>query len=289
MKLAIAVIASPGKEYEAMKELWIANVQTVNKNFPHIQLSAFFLYGKGKGEGHLQISDLSYSVLDLNNGCYDFVVNELSENLRNIITKTLVFTKYLLTDFPSRPEFILRTNLSTLFDIPKFISFLSNMSHSSSTKLLFGGTFVHGFLETCTWFSGTNLTFSYETANILYQYSSLINAVPSLDDVALSIFLVNQLSYKIAFFNIPRIDFVENVSLKYTSLATDLNEVFCFRFKTKDRNNDTNTMKTLYHSNFDKEFVRNEIRFRQKFSFTPNEKNELFSKPFFFKISGNEP
>lgn len=285
MHLAIAVIASPGKEYEDMKQLWIQNTKDLYNNSPQLQLSTFFLYGENDGNGHFGISDLSYSVHDLSNGCYDFVVSNLSENLRNIITKTLCFTKYILTESSFRPDFILRTNLSTLFDIPKFFHFLSNVSNTSTTKLLFGGTFVHGFSGSCTWFSGTNLTFSYETAKLLYKYSSFINAIPSQDDVSLSSFLVNQFPHKIAFFNIPRVDFVENISLKYTSLVTDLGEVFCFRFKTKDREHDSSKMKIFYHRKFDKEFIRNEIWQNGKFLFTPNEKIELYNKPFFFKIT----
>lgn len=284
MHLAIAVIASPGKEYDDMKKLWIQNTQDFHNSYPELKLSTFFLYGENEGDGHFGITDLTHSLHDLSNDCFDFVVKDVSENLRNIITKTLCFTKYVVTDSHFRPDFILRTNLSTLFDIPMFFQFLCSVSNNSPTKLLFGGTFVHGFSGSCTWFSGTNLTFSYETAQLLYKHSSVINAIPSQDDVSLSSFLVNQFPHKVAFFNIPRVDFVESVSLKYTSPATDLNEVFCFRFKTQDRQHDSNIMKAFYHSNFDKEFIRNEIWKNGKFLFTPNEKNELHSKPFFFKL-----
>ena len=286
MHLAIAVIASPGKQYDEMKNVWLQNISNYTEISSH-KISVYFLYGKNEGSAHFDTSNLSYNVKPAQLNVYDFFVNDLSENLRNIVTKTLIFCKYIVTDSPDKPDFILRTNLSTLFDIPKFIDLLRSVNQKCPSKHLFGGTFVHGFRGLHTWFSGTNITFSFTVAQLLLQHFFVINAFPAQDDVALSSFLVNQYPNDVCFFNIPRIDFVKDVFLQYTSLATDLSEVSCFRFKTNNRNHDTTIMKQFLDSSFDKGFIRSYILNHGKFTFT--QKNELFNNPFFFQTQPNEP
>jgi hypothetical protein len=244
-----------------------------------------------EGSSHSEASQLSYYMTPLFSKSpsvklYDFFIHDLSENLRNIVTKTLIFCKYIVNDAVSKPDFIIRSNLSTVFDIPNFIQYLSSIKQKSACQNMYGGTFVHGFVGLRTWFSGTNITFSFPVAQLLLKHFSVINAFPAQDDVALSSFLVNQFGQHICFFNIPRIDFVENIYLKFTSLATDLSEVACFRFKTKNRKDDTIMMKQFLESNFDKQFVRDEIWKRKKYIY--EQKNELFSNPFFIQLASNE-
>jgi hypothetical protein len=244
MHLAIAVIASPGQQYEDMKNLWLKNASNY-KDSSH-KISVFFLYGKSEGNGHFNTSDLSTIVKPISSvqqvKLYDFYVNNLSENLRNIVTKTLLFCDYIVNKSPDKPDFILRTNLSTLFDLKFFLTHLVSVTHNNFNKYFYGGTFVHGFCGLQTWFSGTNITFSLSVAQLLLKHFFVINAFPAQDDVSLSSFLVNQYPEIVCFFNIPRVDFVENVCLQYTSIATDLSEVSCFRFKTNNRQHDIEAM-----------------------------------------------
>jgi hypothetical protein len=230
---------------------------------------------KGKDYHHIDKIDNYYEFYDN----YDDNFDGQDIRQRRILKKTLNFFKYIKESETNETDlFIIRTNLSTFVDIPKFIEWMSNLKNY---KALFGGPIIDSYEEYYTQLSGTflvlsrnivdeilineqilwttleinkkNNTLRYNTREPLY-----LKSYPE-DDTLLSLIIRSSKTKNIGWIKkneidlvgIPRLDFIEVESLKldscivYSKCDPNKESIFLYRFKTKNRDNDIIQMKDL--------------------------------------------
>ncbi|NBU34747.1 hypothetical protein EBS40_09070, partial [bacterium] len=231
-KTVIAVIASNGEHYERMKDIWIRNVQGACNTNIHV----YFLYGNGNG----------ITPIDKSCNMYDFRV-PCEESPKNILYKTLYFYNWLTRFSNINPDIVIRSNLSTVFHLDHLQKSLLPLTQYHN---LFAGTFVHGFLGSDTWFSGTNFTLSIPAIKLLLEHSQRLLKSDLNDDVVISTFIFKNFAEDFYFCNFPRIDFHDTTLFQYCNI-TDYDKVFCFRFKSSDRMTDARNMHRFIDSSLD--------------------------------------
>lgn len=207
--------------------------------------------------------NLEYINYDLKGGRDHTMIMNTIECLELINNKNLKYDYYV------------RTICSTLFDLNILKKFLENKEREKTIM----GSFVGNF-PTLQIISGTNLIMTQDLIDFVIlnsnklkiyinnyfnestrylEYSDnflklLNNHIINLDilteDVFFSILFLNftQIKY---YYNIPRLDFIKDNEILYHKAQENIDDLFCYRFKTKDRNIDFLKMHLLYKNNFD--------------------------------------
>lgn len=254
MKCVIGVISSPGDAYSNMKNIWIENVSKFNSSQSLHTIYLYFLEGIQRTDTNL------YSISNINNhnNINNFYCN-CEEKFSNILKKSLIFFKYVSQNYNSIENneytFVIRSNLSTLFNFHKLFSEFYNINHilhiENNDKFL-GGSFISKFFGIFTRFSGTNLTFTLSSINLLVQNYKEVMSFFKADDVCLSGWLVKNYFEKLIYKDFPRLDFCKQIVFNSTDLYD--NNIFCFRFKTDDRSLDSVIMKCLINQMYSEDF-----------------------------------
>lgn len=227
MKLIIGVIASRDSYYDSFKDIWIQNVTRFNRRSA-LKLDVYFLY--------CQSISTEYGVMSIGDHVYDFFCND-HESFPNILKKTVVFFQYLChhTSF----DYVLRSNVSTLFDFEKLILWLQQKPRT----LFFAGTFIGNLDPSFIALSGTNLSFSNDLVHLMAQQLKYTEYRSVLDDVAISHFLFQYTGIRV--YNIKRLDFTDSVI--YNRCNKFDTDIFCFRFKNdRYRNEDLLMMNYIF-------------------------------------------
>ncbi len=261
MKLVVAIIASKG-DYNKFKSEWIRVIKSCKKDKELCDLIDFyFLYTDKNGESSYVESKISKKKIYI-----DFYDNAEQETVtKSILNRTISFINFVKTIYKLDNNdnyikaidsgfYILRTNLSTLFDFKKIIKWIRDKPLTN----FFAGSINGVFLGFNTHLSGTNLLFSLDIALYLHYYTHLINTeIPEDDSISEAIIK----KIKIQLINIKRLDFVEmeKVEIKGSNITFPAtpnsviyhktikydDDIFCFRFKTFNRENDVRTMSSL--------------------------------------------
>lgn len=228
MNVTIGVIASDDvTEYSQFKKVWVDNIRSTNASVMR-HVSVVFIYGIHKNPECRTITETRETHIDMYTPYLD--------TFDNIIRKTIYFLKHTKT------HFIVRTNLSTLLNI----ALLYNTLLSYSNTHFFGGPIIDAYNGFNTWFSGTCMVMTLDIAKHIVR-NQLKISYSLHEDVELSLFVMKTYPYKMTHICIPRLDFIH----RHNVLAhkCDISDtIFCFRFKTDNRQNDVIRMRFVYNS-----------------------------------------
>lgn len=208
MKIAVLVIASPGELYDAFKVIWLQNIP------PPALARVYFLYGRG-------------SVTTI--PCpFDLALPDVEENIiPGALLKTLAAFKAIDQDY----DYVVRTNLSSLYVWPYLFAFLASQRSER---------FVAGCSPDRSHVGGCGMIFSHDVVETICNNRHHIDT-SLVDDVALSRFLFPR--YPVVW--TPRVDFVYTDAIETHNVDEGTN-VFHFRFKNYDRTNDPQRMQYIF-------------------------------------------
>lgn len=215
MKISLIVLASNDAIYNKFKNIWI---KRLNQKF-HV----YFVYGRENIDTDYSINLETTTIKSHNN--YSDIFCPFPETFDNMFDKTIEALKII-----PKCDYIIRTNLSTLFDYNKLDNFMSTTMDN-----FFGGPFIG---ET-TMVSGTCMIMSWDITRYLVKNVNRIECFDSHEDVR-----INNIIKTIPYYssiNLPRLDFLD-YCLYHNCMIGDDN-IFIFRFKSDDRTKDVELMK----------------------------------------------
>jgi hypothetical protein len=244
-KLIIGVIASKSEAYNLMKRNWEINADSCNSN-----IEVYFLYGDENLE-------TSYSIEKNTKNTYNFYC-KCEEKFKNLLYKSIEFFEWVILNNPKC--MVIRSNLSTLFELDGIFNLYKDFY---KYKFFFGGTFIQGYLSLNSGFSGANLTFSIETLKLIVYYKNDLLNIDKNDDVVLSEFIFHNYYSLHYFYNLKRLDFTDKILFQFMEL-NDLENVFCYRFKSSDRIKDNKLMLEIINKSFDKNFIKDKVLYDYK-------------------------
>lgn len=207
-------MASDSPEYNEFKLEWIKNINYIKTK--SVIYDFYFIYG-----GHKE-KRVCYNT-------YTDVYYKITESIHNMLRKTLFFFEYITKTVNF--DFLIRTNLSTLFDFEKMLSWFSNINNLN----FFGGSLIDGFDGRNTKISGTNMIFSKDIIDTIILYQDRFSYVYN-EDIELSMFVfinIKDCNHK----SISRVDFLES-DICFQKCKTFDENIFCYRFKSDNRKND---------------------------------------------------
>lgn len=238
MKLIIGILASKG--YDGFKNIWKRNILKFKKTQYRHLIDFYFLYSE-EGES-------------MDYGVYKDYYAEFDTNdtlMNSFIKRTFSIFSYLEA-CDIKYDFFMRTNISTLFNLYRLLEWLE----SKPRQLFICGSVIDNINHIYTHFSGTNLTMSSDLVRFLRlnRTNLLDESILSGDDERMSSIIVQNLDVSMT--NMKRIDFVEfnpveglidyvQPSVLFYKCKIFDCQVFCFRFKTLNREFDMKVMSNL--------------------------------------------
>jgi hypothetical protein len=159
-------------------------------------------------------------------------------------------------------DYFIRTNLSTLFNLDILIQWIQNLPKYN----LIAGTPIDHLNSIYTEISGTNIILSRDLTFFLsLNKEKLLNeSVLRGDDQRISSLIIENLNVNLLL--VKRVDFIElsyydkngKEQYKPPSIVfqncSDIYNLFCYRFKTKNRENDIKYMKMLLQHMYTEHF-----------------------------------
>jgi hypothetical protein len=252
MKCIIGVISSPGDAYSVMKNIWIQNVSLFNSSQSSHSINLYFLEGIQRHDTQL------FSISKIDNNINNFYCN-CEEKFENILKKSIIFFKYLTNNYNTIENneytFFIRSNLSTLFHFPKLFAQLQNINqilHLENNDKFLGGSFISKFFGIFSRFSGTNLTYTLPCIKLIVENYKAVLTFFKADDVCLSGWLVKHFFEELIYLDFPRLDFCKKIVFNSTDLYD--NNIFCFRFKSENRELDSLFMRTFLEQMYSPDF-----------------------------------
>jgi hypothetical protein len=241
MHLIFAILSSHSDIYDSFKENWINFILEYNKcALQKVKCSFYFIYGG---------SDDMYCI---NYSKWTDVYFNIDETMQNMIKKSILFFEMLVSKFPNDERLVIRSNLTTLFDIPKMTKWIQ--SKEIPFQNFFGGPFVFFYAKDKTVVSGTCMMLSMDNVRRIIKHKGDI-LFKFMEDNELS--LLVQLNSKSSTICVKRLDFGDKV-LYHKCYAWD-SSIFCFRFRSNNRLTDITNMKTLIKGIFSSDFNLNEF------------------------------
>jgi hypothetical protein len=177
--------------------------------------------------------------------------------MASFVTRTMSFLNHI-RDQNYDYDYFIRTNITTLFDFDALISWLT----TKPRDYFFAGTLINN-IDISISFSGTNLVMTRDVCLYLIKHHDklLPDIIEIGDDIAISHVITMGLYPVLKLQNILRVDFVElnqyntgKIVLYQKCEMLDEN-IFCFRFKTLDRQFDIDLMKKTSHLINSKNFI----------------------------------
>jgi len=265
MKIIVAIIASKDPIYDKFKEIWIKCIDYIKTT--DLNYDFYFIYSEEVKD------DIKFSLdiyLNYTNYYYKYKAFETDLMKREVIVlnKIIDFYQYIRTKLNlddnnsynyntlKDTTYILRTNLSSLFDFVKMYTYLLD----KPKKNFFAGT-INGFYNDInTTISGMNTILSIDL--MMYSVDNVDNIrkyleVLKYEDDTISHYIIKNLDVYII--NIKRLDFIEMEkvqlpthiwpatpkSIIYQKCEKGDTTPFSFRFKTFNRENDIRIMNKL--------------------------------------------
>ena len=269
MKVIVVIIASKDPIYNQFKDIWIKCINYIKTTSFADNYDFYFIYSE-------KVKDNVCCTLDIypnyTNYYYKYhdesYETELMKSQMEMLNKTINFYEYIrkklnLDDNDSynyntltNTTYILRTNLSSLFDFVKLYSYLLD----KPKKNFFAGT-INGFYNNInTTISGMNtilsldvIMYSIDNKNNIKEYLKVLK----YEDDTMSNYIIQNLN--VYLINIKRLDFIEMEqvqlpthiwpatpkSIIYQKCEKGDTSLFSFRFKTFNRTNDIEVMNML--------------------------------------------
>ncbi len=256
-KVVFGILASTNEHYSKFIDIWIDNI-TRFKRGPYANLIDFyFIYNE---------PDTSKSLIpdNMEHPMYYHYYSKYNENysmMDSFLNRTVCLLDYL----QSTPfDYFIRTNLSTLFQLDMVIQWIQKLPKYN----IIAGTPIDELKYIYTYMSGTNIILSHDLVEfvLLNREYLLDEKVLHGDDQRISSLIIENLNVNLLL--VKRLDFIEITynndymppSIVFQSCYYSDN-LFCYRFKTKNRENDIKYMKMLqkqfYLENFNSlQFVR---------------------------------
>ena len=248
----ILIISSFNIIYDKMKLIQIKNINNFMSNkLENFNIRFIFVYNS------IEICKKLDFIFEKQDNYYNLYIND-KENFENIINKTWFYFKEIYND---NIDFLLKTNLSTLFDFDKLFSWYTNIYINNINNKILCGTILKNAEK--MFISGTNMIISKNILLLLkknvnkfinnseYYSKKIENIYTNIEDESISNII---LSFKnITLINIPRIDFVNNLGDNKNFFYINsfhkndiINNIFCYRCKdVLNRNNDILNMKKI--------------------------------------------
>jgi len=152
----------------------------------------------------IQMREIQINEIEIEN---DIIFVKGEEKLLNILYKTIMSLDYLFKN--NNYDYVIRTNISTMINIPKLLVYLSNLNPKNS--IYTGASFYwnlqwidekSGIMDKTLWgtnfIGGTSITLSGDVVNFILKNKEKIR-FDIVDDVSIGIFIANY--FKEAFEN----------------------------------------------------------------------------------------
>ena len=223
LKLIVCIIASENPDYNNFKELWKANINYIKTNRNNkIEYDFYFVYG---GETN-KINHINY---------YTELYYDIPETLPNILRKTIRSFEYFSHIYDKGKShkqdfFVLRTNISTIFDFEKYTMWLDR----SPLQNFLGGSMIEGYLGYGTTFSGTNTVMSFDIMKFIIKHQDRFIYTYNEDTELSSLVMYNTNCY---IKTMKRLDFLNNKVIFHRCKLYN-SDICCYRFKSNDRKRD---------------------------------------------------
>ena len=241
MKIIFGILASSNENYDEFKNIWISNINKFKSGQQKDFIDFYFIYTEPR---------LQNTCIDCNT-YYDYY-SKYTENdsIMNSFVKRTVSLLDHLKSADKLGDFFIRTNLSTLFDFNMLLKWMERIPKHN----LIAGSVIDYINSIYNNFSGTNIILTRELVEflLLNQKHILDESILSGDDQRISSLIVENTNVNILI--VKRLDFVEfkltNVSpyvapcIAFQNTSNSVN-LFCYRFKTLNRELDIKVMKRL--------------------------------------------
>ena len=254
MKIYVGILATH-LDYEIeFKKIWLENISRLPTNIQSV-FEFYFLYNQVDDEKQNRLVQLDEHVYDLTNH-----VDELEPAKKDMLSKTVAFFNFILTKHKNGnqivinrhdPIYVLRTNMSTLFQFEKLFKWFNTYLH---TQLL--NVYAGPYIDTSVLVSGTCIVMSLDICQTLSMNEQTLYIIQEnvnyCDDMVIGIGLTN-----IPLLNntiIKRLDFLEKHVVYHDTFVGD-HDIFVFRFKSKDRIQDTKHMKHVMNQIYKEEYT----------------------------------
>ncbi len=201
MKVLLLIISSPGEAYDIFKETW--------KTYMHLHgdMDSFFI--------ELRPDAPEYGLLE--------GATILFQGEECIIPGCLRKTILALRKYRDQYDFVVRTNLSSIIDLPRLYDYLQE----SPNRTCYAG--YHGYYGSIQFCSGALFVMSRDIASYVADNADIASTLP--DDVYIGGLIMNR--YGVIYRLLNRHD--------YSAGNVDIQAPACFhyRFKSEDRMEDT--------------------------------------------------
>lgn len=290
MKVIVGIVASDNENYLEFKKAWVNNIANVKK---HPQLANlfdfYFLYSDASGSSKKIMYKETEQVLYVD--YYDKKnTDEFESVTHSIFSRTISFFSYMINEYNLTDDktylkhkdnglFFLRTNLSSVFDFKLLSKWIENKPKMN----FFGGSFNGFYNGLYTTISGTNMIFSLDTMMYLTFNHDKVDMTTLLEDEAISQLIIHNLDTFII--NVKRLDFIEMEEVRippdhvwpatpnsiiYHKTKVGDEDVFTFRFKTFNRDNDVIVMKFVVNELWQPDYSLNNLVDKVSKLYDPN-------------------
>lgn len=279
MKIIIGIVASDNENYVEFKKAWVKNISLVKRHPLLANLFDFyFLYSDANGLSKQIMYKETKQILYTD--FYDKVDTDTFETVtHSLFSRTIAFFNYIMKIFNLDDNdaynkckndglFFVRTNLSTVFDF----KLMSKWFEDKPRTNFFGGSFNGFYNGLYTTISGTNLIFSLDVMLFLTLNKDMVDMSVMLEDEAISQLIIHKLN--IFLINVKRLDFIEMEevrlppdhiwpatpnSIVYHKTKIGDEDIFTFRFKTFNRDNDVIVMNYVIDELWKMDFKLNNL------------------------------
>jgi len=229
VQIVVGILASHGECYDKFKEIWIKNIKYVKQKNIGKQIDFIFIYG---GDQDKKIIHSDYLELYV----------PFKETHRNMLRKTLTFYEYAIEKYGKQrytnepfmrcPElFTMRTNLSTLFNFDKLITWMQDIP----SKKFFGGSLIAGIEGQHTSLSGINMVLSSDVVKFILHHQDRFSYNCNEDTETSALINMNIKCFHKC---MKRIDFISDAKATPMILyhkCVFYDDALCFRFKSDNR------------------------------------------------------
>jgi hypothetical protein len=246
-KIVFGILASTNEHYSKFIEIWIENIKKFKSGTSSSLIDFYFIYA----EPHQSEFSMSpeYDVCNPEQPIYYNYYSKYNINdsmMDSFVNRTIC----LLDHLQSTPfDYFIRTNLSTLFHLDILIQRIQKFTKYN----LIAGSPIDKLNSIHTHISGTNILLSRDLVDflLLNKECLLDESVLHGDDQRISSLIIENLNVNLLL--LKRLDFIEMNydGDKYIPPSIifqncyDINNLFCYRFKTTNRDNDIKYMKML--------------------------------------------
>jgi hypothetical protein len=256
MKIIMGILASSGDAYVKFKEIIVNHITKFKKSANGVLIDFYFLYSENDVPNYTPEELARRANPRIYFDYYSHVI-QTDGLMASFVTRTMSFLNHI-RDQDIHYDYFIRTNITTLFDFDALISWLE----TKPRDYFFAGTLINN-IDVSISFSGTNLVMTRDVCLYLIKHHDklLPDIIEIGDDIAISHVITMGLYPVLKLQNILRVDFVElnqyntgKIVLYQKCEMLDEN-IFCFRFKTSDRQFDIDLMKKTSHLINSKNFI----------------------------------